>query len=117
MRKSKYRSVRTQVDGIWFDSKREALRYGELKVLAQAGIISELKLQPSWPLQCGGNPVRIKSDGYPNGRSSVYRADFSYVDKQEGLVVEDVKGMDTPVSRLKRAMVEAEYGVSVRIVR
>src|SRR5690606_369436 len=47
---SKYRNVRTTVDGITFDSKREAERYGELKTMEAAGVISDLELQPRFPL-------------------------------------------------------------------
>lgn len=57
----------------------------------------------------------LKSEGYPNGRRVTYRADFAYV--EDGVrVVEDVKGTDTRVSALKRAVLEAEYGIVVRVV-
>ncbi len=117
-RRNKYGAVKTTVDGITFDSKREARRYGELKLLEKVGTISNLKLQPAFKLACGPNPVLIRSNGYPNGRQATYRADFSY-NCSDGHVVEDVKGgaaTDTPVSRLKRAMMEAQHGVKVEIV-
>ncbi|MDD3747626.1 MAG: DUF1064 domain-containing protein, partial [Anaerostipes sp.] len=46
MRYSKYGARKTVIDGITFDSKREAKRYQELKLLEQAGEISYLELQP-----------------------------------------------------------------------
>ena len=45
MRSSKYNAVKTEVDGVVFDSKLEAKRYSELKMLLRSGIISELELQ------------------------------------------------------------------------
>lgn len=114
--RDKFSAKRTVVDGITFDSKREAARYLDLKAMERAGEITRLKLQPEFPLECGGNPVLIRSKGYPNGRRAKYVADFKYMRGTEN-VVEDVKGFDTPLSRLKRAMVEAEYGIQIQVVR
>lgn len=115
---SKYRSVREVVEGKSFDSKAEARRFRELRLLERAGQITGLKLQQAFPLCCGGKPVLIRSEGYPNGRAARYVADFVYDDARTGQrVVEDVKGFDVPISRLKRALVEAEYGVVVRVVK
>ena len=47
---NKYGARRTQVDGIWFDSQKEAARYQELKLLQSIGLIDELELQPVFPL-------------------------------------------------------------------
>lgn len=102
MKQSKYRAKPTQVDGIQFASKREARRYGELKMLARAGQIACLELQPSYVLTVGGVKV------------GVYRADFRYRDVRSGaLVVEDSKGFRTPVYRLKKKIVEALYGIEI----
>ena len=49
-RASKYKSVKVTVDGIVFDSKREAKRYGELKIMQQAGLIELLETQPVYKL-------------------------------------------------------------------
>ncbi len=113
---TKYKATRTEVDGIWFDSKREAARYLELRMAARQGQIRDLVLQPEYPLACGGNPVLIRSKHYPNGRKAKYIADFRYMNHLGKTIVEDVKGMDTPLSRLKRAMVEAEHGIRVVVV-
>jgi len=109
----KYSAKRTTVDGITFDSKREGRRYQELRLLERAHLIDALELQPTFPIVIHGEPVRIRSEGFPNGREVVYRADFRY---REGgrIIVEDVKGMDTSTSRLKRALVETIYGIRVR---
>jgi len=115
----KYRNKPVIVDGIKFDSIRESIRYRELKLLESAGEIDQLKLQPRYPLMCGTSHVRIRNKhGQP--RNAYYFADFEYRDRKKffnELVVEDVKGMDTPVSRLKRAMIEAHYNIRVRLVR
>lgn len=80
--------------------------------MTRAGEITDLELQPKYWLKCGDKDVK-----YASGRRASYIADFRYYDKGLGReVVEDAKGMDTPVSRLKRAFVEAQYGVKVKLV-
>lgn len=103
------------VDGIKFHSKREARRYRDvLKVMLAAGEIEKLELQPKFPLEINGKPVKIRSKGYPSGRKSSYRADFRYRVVETGeVVVEDVKGFDTDYARLKRAIVECIYGIEI----
>jgi hypothetical protein len=113
----KYRNTKVEFDGYKFDSKRECGRYKELKLLRKLGRIKDLTLQPKFWIKCGGVDVKIKSKGYPNGRRASYRADFAYVDCHGKSHVEDVKGMDTSGSRLRRALVEAEYGITIEIVR
>lgn len=97
---SKYRSVKTLVDGIVFASKKEAMRYLELKFLARAGEITDLELQPAFPIKIAGQKI------------CVYKADFSYQQCGER-VVEDVKGVKTPVYRLKKKLVEAYYNIKI----
>ena len=100
MRFSKFRNKRTMLDGIAFDSKKEAARYQELKLLERAGEISELKLQPTFSIEVGGH------------RICKYRADFAY--KQGGAdVVEDVKGIKTPTYRLKAKLLKAVHGITI----
>lgn len=115
---SKYRNRKVQYDGYKFDSLRECERYKELCLLQDAGDIIKLEVQPKFPLRVAGKDVKIRSERYPNGRKVSYFADFAYYDEAAGKrIVEDVKGADTPMSRLKRALVEAQYGVPVIIVR
>lgn len=91
------------VDGITFDSKREAARYLELRLLERSGAISNLRLQPKFELHVAGQKV------------CRYVADFAYLDSDTLLaIVEDVKGIKTPVYRLKAKMLKAEYGITVR---
>lgn len=111
-RSNKYGAKRTRVNGIWFDSKREAERYKLLKAMQMAREITDLELQPEFPLMIGDRPVLMRSKGYPNGRRVKYRADFRY--KQDGkIVVEDSKGFATETYKLKKAIVEAIYGIKV----
>lgn len=84
---SKYRAVRTIVDGIEFASKKEAKRYSELRLLERAGLITGLKLQPAFELIVNGTKV---------GR---YTPDFQYTELKKANysapaknIVEDVKG-------------------------
>lgn len=102
---SKYGAVKTVVDGVTFASKAEARRYGELKLLASTKEITDLRLQPKFDLVAG---VR-------------YIADFSYYQgpkKNEHLVVEDVKGMETRVFKLKLKLFRHFYPhIDLRIVK
>lgn len=108
MTRSKFGNTSAVVDGITFASKREARRYGVLKMLEQAGEIRELERQVSFPLMCDGKPIKIRSRGVPNGRQVRYVADFVYFDvRSNRRVVEDVKGYPSDVYKLKRAIMEA----------
>lgn len=98
---SKYGNHKVTVDGIKFDSKREAKRYRELKLLERAGEIENLELQPKFPIVIGGVAVK-----YPSGRQLTYIADFQYTDTKTGKdVVEDAKGFSPMYYRIKKALV------------
>ena len=99
---NKYRNQETVIDGIKFQSKKEANRYCELKLLEKAKEIEELKLQPKFILQEG-----FKKDGVTY-RAITYVADFSYIQKGK-LIVQDVKGVETEVFKLKRKLFEYKY--------
>lgn len=103
-------------DGHTFDSKREHARYLELKLLERAGEITLLEVHPRIRIVIAGVAIKLKSDGYPNGRQLTYVADFRYVDRKTGAVVwEDVKmqsGHRPEVYRLKRALVDA-MGITI----
>jgi hypothetical protein len=93
---SKYKNVKTIVDGIKFDSKKEGARYSELKMLEKAGFISDLELQPKFMIckqvKWGGKTLRKR----------YYIADFYYVNQENEQVVEDVKGCLTDIYKLKK---------------
>lgn len=102
---SKYRSIRTEVDGISFASKKESRRYSELKLLERANRISELRLQPRYKLEVFGELI------------CTYVGDFEYADdEREQLVTEDVKGFETPEFKIKRKLFKAIYGRDVVLV-
>lgn len=102
----KFNAKPTVVDGIRFASKAEAKRYQELKLSLKAKRIAHLECQPVFPLIVNGVKV------------GKYVADFRYVvvpwDYEEPqTIIEDVKGMKTPIYRLKKKMVEAQYGIQI----
>ena len=106
---SKYHSHKTTVDGITFDSKREARRYQELKLMEQAGAIRDLQRQVRFELIPAFD---VQGKHY---RPTSYVADFAYVDAKTGAkIVEDVKGMRTDVYRIKAKLFAHRYGVSIR---
>ena len=101
----KYNAKKTVVDGITFDSRKEAARYKELKALELVGKIDRLELQPRFEVQEG---YRYKGKAI---RKVEYVADFKYLDMERGVwVVEDVKGMRTNVYKLKLKMFLRRYG-------
>lgn len=115
---SKYNAQKVSIDGHKFDSKREAARYGELRLLEKAGEIRNLELHPRWPLAQSGIEVKIRSKGFPNGKQCKYTADFKYLDlRTNELVVEDVKGMVTEAAKLRIAVFEALYKIKVEIIK
>ena len=100
---TKYKAIRTQVDGITFASKKEAMRYKELKFLREQKRISDLVLQPKFPIQVNGKKI------------CTYIADFIY--NEDGIqVVEDVKGVKTSVYRIKKKLTEAIYNITIKEV-
>ncbi len=114
---NKYKAVKECVDGITFDSGREAKRYRELKMLKAAGQIISLEIKPRFYLHINGRAIKIRSKGYPNGRRTSYTADFRYLDTHTNeTVVEDTKGYDTAASRFRRAVVEAQYGIEITLI-
>lgn len=99
---NKYSAEKTVIDGIKFDSKKEARRYAELKLLEKAGAICDLKLQPKFVLQEG-----FKQNG-KTYREISYIADFSYVENGK-LVAEDTKGFKTEVFKIKEKLFRYKF--------
>lgn len=106
--KPKYLNKKTVVDGITFDSKKEAKRYGELKILEKAGQIDTLTLQPKFTLI----PSQRRADGKEE-RPVVYIGDFMYRENGK-FVVEDTKGFRTADYIIKRKLMLKEHGITVR---
>ena len=123
----KYGNRKVEIDGIEFDSKKEAQRYWELKLLQRAGKISDLQLQREFELipaqyetypRYGKTGNRLQDGKRCIEKSCTYKADFCYM--QDGrLVVEDVKGYRDPASAgyakfvLKRKLMLWRHGIKV----
>lgn len=107
---NKYHAKRTTVDGISFASGAEANRYRELKLLAKAGRIRNLELQPVF---------RYESER--TGKVLFrYIADFSYDRADKGAwprIVEDVKGLETSTFKLKKKLIEDRFFIEIEIVK
>lgn len=101
---TKYKAIKTTIDGIAFDSKKEALRYLDLKVLERGGQIRNLDLQPVFKCMVNGHHI------------CTYKADFAYFEGEKR-IVEDCKGYKKggayAIYRLKVKLVKALYGVEV----
>lgn len=101
---SKYRNKRTRVDGHTLDSKAEAQRYRDLRLMEHAGQVRHLRVHPSYKIDVNGVHV------------CRYVADFAYdLLQADGWtpVVEDVKGHKTAVYKLKRKLMRAVHGIDI----
>lgn len=121
---SKYYNCKTIMNGIVFDSKKEANRYAELLIMEKAGLIKELELQKKFELL----PAQYEFTGevYKKGKRKgerkqklvekecSYVADFVYRDENGCLVVEDCKGVRTEVYKIKRKMMLWFYQIKIK---
>ena len=122
----KYGNRKVAVDGIAFDSIREARRYKQLKLLLLSGEIVGLSMQVPFELV----PAQYEETGevYSKGprkgqpkqgkcieKSVVYVADFVYFENGKR-VVEDTKGVRTPEYIIKRKLMLHKYGIQIREV-
>lgn len=112
MNKSKYGNKKVEIDGFKFDSKLEAKRYGELKLLERAGKITGLKVHPKYPIIINDKKI------------CTYIADFEYwtkfldVSKCPECVIEDVKGMKgTSTYQLKKKLMLAVNMIEIKEIR
>jgi hypothetical protein len=106
---SKYRNVKTTLDGITFDSVKEAKRYAELRLLERAGQIFNLQRQVSFVL------IPKQERNGKVERPVVYKADFVYTENGQE-VVEDTKGVKTKEYIIKRKLMLWQYGIQIREV-
>ena len=114
---NKYGNRKTMLDGILFDSKKEASRYAELKLMQRAGVIRDLVLQPKYCLI----PTIEGSRGGVKQRATYYIADFEYWEKNGDCwkrVVEDVKSPATKTAlyKLKKKLMLWRHGVEIKEV-
>jgi hypothetical protein len=97
----KYGNRKTEIDGHNFDSLAEGRRYEVLRRLERCGDITDLELQPRIDLHVNGVYCGF------------YRGDFRYKTSRGAVVVEDVKGVKTPIYRLKKKLVRAIHGIRI----
>ena len=118
---NKYHSRKITVDGICFDSQREAQRYCELVLLQRAGKITNLERQKTYELipaqyetypRLGKNGQKLKDGRRCIEKAVTYVADFVYL--QDGqLIVEDAKGVKTPEYVIKRKLMLYIRGIKI----
>lgn len=117
----KYKNRKVEIDGIRFDSVREARRYQELKLLEKSGAIQNLELQKKYILiPAQREPDTTGRTGRPKKgrvieREISYKADFTYTENGR-TVVEDVKGMKTKEYIIKRKLMLYIHGIPIREV-
>lgn len=106
-KRSKYNAQKTVVDGIKFDSKREAEYYAELKLREKAGEVVGVELQRAFAL-IGNNGMLI----------ATYKADFCFWDNiADRFRCIDVKGVETKDFKLKKKMMLGLLGINVEVIR
>ncbi len=105
--RSKFNNIKTTVDNIVFDSKREADLYQSLKALQRAGTIRGLEWQVPFPL----STVNVKTQ--QTETVSTYVADFVCQDLDGRTCVYDAKGVRTPVYKIKKKHFELQYGLRI----
>ena len=118
---SKYNAVKTEYNGMTFDSKRELRRYMELETLEKNGEISNLRRQVKYVLIPTQREPDIigKKGGVKKGKviekECAYTADFVYEEDGE-TVVEDSKGFRTKDYAIKRKLMLYVHGIKIREV-
>ncbi len=105
VKRAKYGNKREKIDGYTFDSLLEARRYQELKLMEKAGEIRDLTVHP---------PFSIQVNGIHCGKTEM---DFLYFTKEGKRVVEDTKGVSTPLSKLQHKLLFALYSIQVKVIR
>lgn len=120
----KYGNRKVIIDGLKFDSRKEANRYCELKLLERAGQITNLRTQQTFELIPAyyENYERYSKTGkrLTDGRRCVeravcYKADFVY--KENGkTIVEDTKGFKTKEYIIKRKLMLYIHNIRIKEV-
>ena len=109
---ARIKSVKVEVDGIKFDSKREAKRAGQLQMMEKHGIISKLRFQVAFPLATEESIESAKKRGLGKLAIPKYKADFVYM--RDGVkVVEDSKGFRTEMYRIKKRFMKLIYDIDI----
>ena len=109
-KQNKYHNKKVQYDEMTFDSKKEYSYYLKYKLMEQAGEIHDLKMQVPFTLI---ETFKLQDKTY---RKTIYKADFTFVDKQGKYHVIDVKGIRTEVYKLKKKLMAWKYGIEIEEV-
>ncbi len=121
---NKYQAIKTVVNGIEFDSRKEARRYQELLLLERAGVIQYLRMQVKFVIipaqyetieRYGKNGQRLKDGQKLLEKECSYVADFVYEENGEQ-IVEDTKGVKTKDYIIKRKLMLYIHGIRVKEV-
>ena len=121
---NKYYNKKCTVNGIIFDSRKEARRYQELLLLQRAGVIKNLQRQVKYVLipaqyesyeRYGKNGQELTPGKKLVERECAYVADFVYVEDGK-TVIEDTKGMKTKDYIIKRKLMLYTHGIRIREV-
>lgn len=102
--KSKYLNIKTTIDGIRFDSKKEANYYAQLKLLKLAGEVVNIEMQVKYELQ-----PKFTDEAGNKHRPINYIADFVVTYKDGHVEVVDVKGMKTKDYLIKAKLLRYKY--------
>ena len=110
MKRNKFNAIKTTIDGITFDSRKESVRYSQLKLYEKGGLISDLRLQVPYELI-----PKLVINGKTE-RAIKYVADFVYYDTVHKVeIVEDVKGMITDIFKIKYRLMKVLHGIDIKI--
>lgn len=102
LKRPKYNNKKTNVNGILFDSKKEADRYVLLTRREAIGEVVDIHLQVPFVFALEGKKM------------FTYKADFVYYDKTlSKTIIEDVKGMRTPLYKLKKKLIENQHQITI----
>lgn len=100
---NKYHNKITYIDNIRFDSRKEAMHYVYLRELLKKGTIKNLQLQTKIDFKINDKKI------------FTYKPDFEY-DDEFGHHIIDVKGVQTPLFKLKKKLIEAQYNCIIEII-
>ena len=124
MKTNKYKSMKCYLNGIEFDSRKEARRYQELLLLQRAGVIQNLRLQEKFVLipsqyesyeRYGAKGQELKPGQRLVEKECSYIADFVYEENGK-TVVEDTKGFKTKDYIIKRKLLLWTHGIKIKEV-
>lgn len=112
VKQNKYHNKKVYYDGHWFDSQKEKSWYIKYKLMEQAGEIKDLKMQFPFTLI---ETFKLQDKTY---RKTIYKADFTFIDKEGKYHVIDVKSPSTrtQVYQLKKKLLAWKYGIEIEEV-